>query len=107
MPDLLPLQLGAFGVLLLVVYFIFRAVVSGGLVPRATVDTLLAARDAEILRANDRAELNMDLYQTERTRSELLTEQNRELIEVARTVEHVMESLQLLAEGRGGPNVGT
>jgi hypothetical protein len=99
-PDLLPLQLGAFGVLLLVVYFIFRAVVGGHLVPKVTVDALLAARDAEIVRANQRADGYMGLYETERTSREIVTDQNRELIEVARTVEHVVESLRLVAEGR-------
>lgn len=100
MPDLIPLQLGAFGVLLLVVYFIFRAVVRGDLVPRATVDTLLAARDSEIVRANERADGYMGLYETERAAREITTSQNGELIEVARTVEHVMESLALVAGKR-------
>jgi len=99
-PDLLPLQLGAFGVLLLVVYFIFRAIVSGALVPRSTVDAIVVAKDAEISRANIRGDEWHAAYEGERHVSELVRDQNRELIEVARTVEHVMESLRLVAEGR-------
>lgn len=97
----LPLQLGAAGVLLVTVVYVLRVVVAGDLVPKKTVDVLLAARDAEIVRANQRADAYMGLYETERTSREVITAQNRELIEVARTVEHVMESLQLVAEGRG------
>lgn len=84
--------LGALGVLL---------VFLGRMIPRSTVDALLATRDAEITRSNARADEWHAAYETERTGRELVTEQNRELIEVARTVEHVMESLQAKAEGRG------
>lgn len=100
MPDLVPLQLGAFGVLLLVVYFIFRAVVMGKLVPKATVDALLAARDAEILRANERADEWHTAYEAERHVSDATRDHVRELTEVARTVEKVVEAVQLVAEGR-------
>lgn len=96
----LPLQLGAFGVLLIVVYSVFRIVGSGQWIPKETVDSLLSARDAEIIRANNRADEWHKAYEGERHVSELVRDQNRELIEVARTVEHVLESLQLVAERR-------
>lgn len=85
--------LGGVGVILLFL---------GKVIPKSTVDTLLAARDAEIVRAVDRGNEYRDLYEGERHVTELVREQNRELIEVARTVEHVMESLALVAEGRTG-----
>jgi hypothetical protein len=92
--------LGAFGVLLVVMYFILRAVVRGDLVPRATVDALLAARDAEIARANERGEEWHTAYEAERHVSDAQRDHVRELTEVARTVEKVVEAVQLVAEGR-------
>ena len=100
MPETLPLQIGAFGLLLLVVYLAFKLVSSGQIVPRATVDALLAARDAEIERANHRGDEWHKAFEGERHVSELVREQNRELIEVARTVEHVMESLGAVVSER-------
>lgn len=101
MPEILPfVQLGATGVLVAVLYLLIRIVTRGDFVPRATVDILLAARDAEIVRSNARAAEWHKAFESERHVSELVREQNRELIEVARTVEHVLESLQLVAERR-------
>ena len=85
--------LGGVGVILLFL---------GKVIPKTTVDTLLAARDAEINRANERGDEWQKAYESERHVTELIRDQNRELIEVARTVEHVMESLQLVVEGRTG-----
>jgi hypothetical protein len=100
-PEFLPfVNLGALGVLVAVLYYLIRQVSNGALVPRSTVDTLLAGRDAEITRSNERADGWHQAYESERHVSELMREQNRELIEVARTVEHVLESLQLVAERR-------
>lgn len=73
----------------------------GRLMPRPTVDTLLAARDAEIVRANERADEWHKAFEAERHVSDLEREHVRELIGVSRTVEHVMEALAQLAERRG------
>lgn len=101
MPEALPfINLGALGVLIAVLYYLIRQVSSGALVPRGTVDVLLSGRDAEIVRSNERADEWQKAFEGERHVSELVRDQNRELIEVARTVEHVLESLALLAEGR-------
>lgn len=101
MPDLIPVvQLGASGVLLLVLYYLIRIIAKGDIIPRSTVDTLINAKNEEIVRANFRADEWHKAYEGERHVSELVRDQNRELIEVARTVEHVMESLGELAEGR-------
>lgn len=107
MPEVLPfLQLGATGVLVAVLYYLIRLVTKGEFVPRDTVNALLAGRDAEIIRSNERAEEWHKAYEGERHVSELVREHNRELIEVARTVEHVLESLSLVAERRypGAPS---
>lgn len=101
--EILPFaQLTATGALVAVLIYLIRTVASGGWIPKITVDTLLAARDAEIERSNLRADEWHKAYEGERHVSELVRDQNRELIEVARTVEHVMEALQLGLEGRGG-----
>lgn len=101
MPDSLPFfQLGAIGVLLAVLYYLIRVVARGDVVPRATVDALLASRDAEIIRANERGDEWHKAYEGERHVSELVREQNRELIEVASTVKHVAEALAQAAERR-------
>jgi hypothetical protein len=100
-PEFLPfVNLGALGVLVALLYYAFRIVTRGDVIPRPTVDALLAARDAEIIRSNERADAWHRAYESERHVSEVTREQNRELIEVARTVEHVLESLQLVAERR-------
>jgi hypothetical protein len=104
-PEVLPfLQLGATGVLVAVLYLMIRTVARGDWIPRATVEALLSARDAEIVRSNERADEWHKAYEGERHVSELSREQNRELIEVARLVEHVLESLESVAGGRP-PNV--
>lgn len=101
MPDLLPVaQLGATGALVAVLYLLIRTVTKGDFVPRATVDVLLQARDAEIVRANERADEWHRAYEGERHVSELVRDQNRELIEVAGTVRHVVEALASAAEKR-------
>jgi hypothetical protein len=73
----------------------------GRLMPRSTVDTLLEARDAEILRSNERADEWHKAYESERHVSDLEREHVRELIGVSKTVEHVMEALAQLAERHG------
>lgn len=101
MPEALPfIQLGAIGVLVAVLYYLIRVVARGDVVPRLTVDALLAARDAEIVRANERAAEWHRAYEGERHVSELMREQNRELIEVAGTVRHVVEALTGAAQRR-------
>lgn len=104
MPEVLPfLQLGAIGVLVAVLYFLIRIVVRGDFVPRATVEALLAARDAEIVRSNERADEWHRAYEGERHVSELVRDQNRELIEVAGTVKHVAEALAVVV-GKRAPD---
>lgn len=98
-------QISAAGVLLAVVWYILRIITRGDVVPKPTVDMLLAGRDAEIIRANERADGYRDLAETERHSREIVTEQNRELIEVARTVEHAFEAMRLVAEGRAPHDV--
>jgi regulator of protease activity HflC (stomatin/prohibitin superfamily) len=101
-PEILPfVQLGALGVLVALLYYLARILARGDWVPRTTVDTLLEARDAEILRSNQRAEAYMALFETERTAREVAMSQNGDLLDVARTVEQVMEALRQVAEGRG------
>lgn len=101
MPELLPfVQLGATGVLVAVLYLMIRMVARGDWVPKSTVDGLLAARDAEIVRSNERADEWHKAYEGERHVSELVREQNRELIEVAGTVRHVVEALTGAAQRR-------
>jgi hypothetical protein len=95
--------LTASGVLLLLVLFIAR----GALVPRKTVDALLASRDAEIQRAIARGDEYHAAYETERHALEVVRAQNGELIEVSRTVEHVMVTLREMAENRRSPDVAT
>jgi len=82
------------GLLLATVLFVLRAVISGAWMPRKTVDALLSARDAEIGRCTARGDEWHAAYETERHRADLLADQNHALIEVARTVEHVMTSLE-------------
>jgi hypothetical protein len=94
-------QLTAPGVLLVVVLLIIRAVVRGDLVPRATVDALLRGRDGEIERAVTRGNDWQAAFEAQRHRGDLLAEQNRELIEVARSHEHLVETVEALAR-RGG-----
>jgi hypothetical protein len=104
MPETIPfVNLGAFGVLLAVLYYLIRVYTRGDVVPRPTVDALLAARDAEIVRSNERADEWHKAFDSERHVSELVREQNRELIEVARTVKHVLDSLDRVV-GRQGPD---
>lgn len=98
-------QVTATGVLLLLLWLIGRVLIRGDWMPRDTVNALLAARDAEIERSNRRGDEWHDAYEAQRHRAELLMDQNRELIEVARTVEHVMESLERVARKVGGGNV--
>lgn len=101
------LQLGGLGIVGLVLWYLIRLIGSGSWVPRQTVDALLSARDAEIERSNKRGDEWHDAFEAQRHRSELLLDQNRELIEVARTVEHVMESLDIVARRAGGDDVPT
>lgn len=84
-------QVTAAGVLLLVVWLLARVVVKGDFVPRKTVDLLLTARDAEIERCNTRGNEWHDAFEAQRYRCELLLDQNGELIEIARTVEHIVK----------------
>jgi hypothetical protein len=86
-------QLTAPGALIATWLLLGGSIARGLLTPRRTVDALLTARDGEIDRANKRADEWHAAYETERHRADLLADQNRELIEVARTVEHVMQSL--------------
>jgi predicted transcriptional regulator len=103
--DLIPwLQLGGLGIVGLVLWYLIRLVGSGEWIPRQTVDSLLTARDAEIERSNRRGDEWHDAFEAQRHRAELLLDQNRELIEVARTVEHVMESLEDVARKVGRPD---
>lgn len=90
-------QLTASGLLLLVALLFFL----GRVIPKSTVDALLAARDAEIARCRDTSTEWRSAYELERHARELVTEQNGELIEVARTVEHIMESLREAVGGQG------
>lgn len=82
------------GLLLVLIGLVLRAVITGAWMPRKTVDALLSARDAEIRRSNDRGDEWHAAYETERHRADLLADQNHALIEVAKTVEHVMTSLE-------------
>lgn len=95
-------QITAPGALLIVVLIVIRAVVRGSLVPRSTVDALLEARDGEITRAVVRGDDWHAAFEAQRHRGDLLTEQNRELIEVARSHEHLVETVEALA--RRGEN---
>lgn len=98
--DLLPFaQLTATGALVLVLVYIIRTISSGGWYPKAVVDTLLAARDDEIERANHRADEWHKAFEGERLISEVVRDQNRELIEVARTSAHALEALESVVEG--------
>lgn len=96
-------QLTAPGALLLVVLLAFRAVQTGGWVPRRTVDILLQARDAEIERAITRGNEWQAASEAQRYRGDLLTEQNRELIEVARSHERLVETVETLVRRSGEP----
>lgn len=99
--DILPFaQLTATGALVAVLVYLIRTLASGAWIPKVTVDILLAARDAEIVRANLRADEWHSAFEGERHVSELVREQNRELIEVAKTAGHVMEALEIVVEGR-------
>lgn len=86
-------QLTASGVLLIVVLLIARVVIKGDWIPRRTVDLLLASRDAEIDRSNTRGDEWHAAYETERHRADLLADQNNALIEVAKTVEHIIDTV--------------
>lgn len=105
--DLLPYaQLSATGALVVVLIYIIRTISSGGWYPEAVVNTLLAAKDAEIARAHaeiERANKRGDEwrrgYEGERHVSELVRDQNRELIEVAKTSAHALEALEVVVEG--------
>lgn len=101
MAELLPFaQLTATGALVVVLAYLIRTISSGGWVPRSTVDALLAARDAEIERANLRADEWHKAYEGERHVSEVVRDHNGDLIEVARTVKNVMEALGSVVEDR-------
>lgn len=107
--ELLPFaQLTATGALVVVLVYIIRTISSGGWYPKAVVDSLLLAKDAEIARAIaeiDRANQRGDEwragYEGERHVSELVRDQNRELIEVAKTSAHALEALEIVAGRRG------
>ena len=85
--------------LLALLLMLARVLIKGDFVPRATVDSLLSARDAEITRSNSRGDEWHAAYETERHRADLLADQNHALIEVARTVEHVIGALEAVASG--------
>lgn len=98
--EILPFaQLTATGALVAVLVYIIRTISSGGWYPKAVVDTLLSARDDEIERANRRGDEWHKAYEGERLMSELVREQNRELIEVAKTSAHALEALEIAVEG--------
>lgn len=104
--DVVPwLQLGGLTIVGVVLWYLIRLVGSGEWVPKQTVDTLLGGRDAEIERSNKRGDEWHDAFDAQQHRANLLLDQNRELIEVARTVEHVMESLEDVARKTGGTDV--
>lgn len=86
--------------LLVLLLMLARVVIKGDFIPRTTVEALLSARDAEILRSNARGDEWHAAYETERHRADLLADQNHALIEVARTVEHVIGTLEAVADGR-------
>lgn len=90
-------QLTAAGVLLIAVLLIFL----GRLIPRSTVTTLLAAKDSEIARAIERGDQWHIAYEARSHESDLKTEQIRELIEVARATEHLLEAWNAVARGPG------
>lgn len=87
-------QISAAGALLAVTIYIIRVVVRGDFVPRKTVDAMLSARDDEIGRANQRGDDWHAAFENERHAREVVVSQNGELIEVAHTVQHVMEVLE-------------
>lgn len=93
--DLAPFaQISAAGALLAVVIYIIRVVVRGDFVPRKTVDALLIGRDNEIVRERQRGDDWHAAYEHERHAREVVVSQNGELIEVARTGRHLMETLE-------------
>jgi hypothetical protein len=94
-------QISAAGALLAVTIYIIRVVVRGDFVPRRTVDAMLTARDAEITRANQRGDDWHSAYENERHAREVIVAQNGELIEVAHTVQHVMEVLEERSRASG------
>lgn len=98
--ELLPfVQLTATGALVAVLVYIIRTISSGGWYPKDVVNSLLAAKDAEIERSNLRGDEWHKAYEGERHVSELVRDQNRELIEVAKTSAHALEALEVVVEG--------
>jgi hypothetical protein len=96
-------QVTASGVLLIVVLLIARVVIKGDWMPRRTVDLLLESRDAEINRSNTRGDEWHAAYETERHRADLLADQNNALIEVAKTVERIIDTVSPRVSA-GGPS---
>jgi hypothetical protein len=104
--ELLPYaQLTATGALVLVLVYIIRTISSGSWYPEVVVNALLAAKDAEIARAHEEIERSNTrgnewhtAYEGERHVSELVRDQNRELIEVAKTSAHALEALESVVE---------
>jgi hypothetical protein len=67
------------------------------------VDLLLESRDAEINRSNTRGDEWHAAYETERHRADLLADQNNALIEVAKTVERIIDTVSPRVSA-GGPS---
>lgn len=98
-------QFSAAGTLLAVAIYLIRVVVRGDFVPRKTVDAMLDARDSEIKRCEERGDDWHAAYENERHAREVVVAQNGELLEVARTVQHVMEALE--ERSRRAPHVAS
>lgn len=81
------------GALIVLILLVGRVMVKGDWMPRKTVDLLLASRDAEITRSNTRGDEWHAAYETERHRADLLADQNNALIEVAKTVEKIIDTV--------------
>lgn len=81
------------GALLVIILLVGRVMVKGDWIPRKTVDLLLASRDSEITRSNTRGDEWHAAYETERHRADLLADQNNALIEVAKTVEKIIDTV--------------
>lgn len=96
-------QLTAAGVLVVLLTLIARVIIKGDWIPKQTVDILLASRDAEITRSNMRGDEWHGAYETERHRADLLADQNNALIEVAKTVEHIIDTVSPRTVSGGRP----
>lgn len=97
-------QISAVGALVFVLILLFRAVSAGDWVPRRELDYIRADRDARLQEKDREIAEWRAVAATERTGREVVTDQNRILIDGFATLNRTLDALRANAESnRGSP----